>query len=93
MHAGTRMHRYRRHVRTTIDLRDEQHRALTVLAARRGLKGFSVLIQEAIDAYVDDLDDEETDALLALEGVLDEAAGEEVSRRIAEVRGSWRTAS
>ena len=40
-------------MRTTIEL-DNEHRArLLDLAARRGLKGFSAIVQEALDQYLD----------------------------------------
>ena len=39
-------------MRTTIELSDEHRGRLLELAARRGLKGFSVLVQEAVDMYL-----------------------------------------
>ena len=80
-------------MRTTIDLKPRHHQALTVLAARRGLKGFSTLVEEAVDAYLESVDDEEADALLSLEGVLDDEEADELDRRVGELRGRWRTAS
>ena len=39
-------------MRTTIELSDEHRSSLHALAARRGLRGYSKLIQEAVDLYV-----------------------------------------
>lgn len=40
-------------VRTTIEISDMQRVKLIALAAQRGEKGFSRLVQAAIDAYLD----------------------------------------
>lgn len=77
-------------MRTTIELREDQHRALGALAQRRGQRGFSQLVQEALDAYLDDLGADEVQALLGLEGTLSDEDARRVGERIAEVRGSWR---
>jgi hypothetical protein len=77
-------------MRTTIEMDDAHHRALSALAQQRGLRGFSQLVAEALDVYLDSLGDSETTALLALEGVLDEKAGVEVRDRIAAARQTWR---
>ncbi len=77
-------------MRTTVEITDEQHRALTAVAQRRGVRGFSVLVQEALDAYLRDLGADEIDALLSLEGSLEEAEAGEVRARIDAVRSQWR---
>lgn len=41
-----------RPMRTTIEITDEQRAKLLELAARRGEKGFSILVQEALDLYL-----------------------------------------
>jgi len=40
-------------MRTTIEMKPEHRSALLALAARRGEKGFSSLIAEAIEEYLD----------------------------------------
>lgn len=77
-------------MRTTIELREDQHRALAALAQRRGQRGFSQLVQEALDAYLDDLGADEVQALLGLEGTLGDEDARRVGERIAKLRGSWR---
>lgn len=77
-------------MRTTIELTAEQHDALTMLARRRGMRGFSLIVQEALDAYLADLGADEVDSLLALEGSIGDPEAGEVRRRITEARASWR---
>lgn len=45
-------------VRTTIELTDPVRARLLAIAARRGLKGFSGIVQAAVETYLDDLDSE-----------------------------------
>lgn len=77
-------------MRTTIEIDDQQHRALNALAQQRGLRGFSQLVQEALDAYLDNLGEAEIKGLLSLEGMLDAAAADAVRERIAAARQAWR---
>lgn len=78
-------------MRTTVEITDEQHRALSTVAQRRGLRGFSPLVQEALNAYLRDLDAQEVDLLLGLEGILDEDDEREMRSRIDVLRATWRT--
>lgn len=80
-------------MRTTVEITAAQHRALTSLANLRALRGFSALVQEALDAYLGDLVGDELDVLLGLEGSLthDEAAA--LEERIDAAWASWPTAS
>lgn len=77
-------------MRTTVEITSEQHRALTAVAQRRGLRGFSELVQEALDSYLRDLSGDEINFLLGLEGSLREDDEPEVRRRIKEARRAWR---
>lgn len=86
------MHVYDRRVRTTIELTDEQRARLLRLAALRGEKGFSRLVQEAVDAYLD-AQQGRADAIrhaLTLRGSLDEDEGAELEARRVDLRESWR---
>lgn len=80
-------------MRTTVEIRDDQRAALAALAARRGLRGFSRLIEEAIDAYLDQRRRDRVEDALALEGVLSDDEATEVHRRIDEAWSTWRPAS
>lgn len=77
-------------MRTTVEISDEQHRALSAVAQRRGLRGFSQLVQEAVDTYLQDLDTDETDLLLSLEGSINDQEAGELRSRIKAARAAWR---
>jgi hypothetical protein len=78
-------------MRTTVEISEEQHRALAELAQRRRLRGFSVLVQEALDAYLHAQGEQEVDSLLALRGSLSGRQAAGVESRIAAARATWRT--
>jgi predicted nucleic acid-binding protein len=84
-------------MRTTIELKPEHSAKLLELAARRGEKGFSSVIAEAIDTYLGDRTKKEfaRRRVLKLRGALSNAEGERpsgISRpcvdRAAEIRRS-----
>lgn len=77
-------------MRTTVEISEEQHRALSALAQRRGLRGFSQLVQEALESYLRDLDDDEIGVLLDLEGTLGEREEAELRARMGAARATWR---
>lgn len=77
-------------MRTTIEITEAHRRALSDLAKRRGVRGYSLLIQEALDSYLADLNAEELDVLLGLEGILDDAEEQEMRARIEDARTTWR---
>ena len=77
-------------MRTTVEISAHHHEALLAVARRRGLRGFSQLVQEALDAYLADLSADEVDSLLSLEGSLDEGEEREMRRRIEKARATWR---
>ncbi len=77
-------------MRTTIDITEEQHRALTALSARRSIRGFSPLVQEALDAYLAELGPDETDLLLSLEGSITAREARQIHERIDDQWRTWR---
>lgn len=77
-------------MRTTVEITDEQQRALSAIAQRRGVRGFSALVREALDVYLTSLNTDEVDLLLGLEGTLTESEAREVRSRIDDVRARWR---
>lgn len=79
-------------MRVTIEISDDQHQSLSALAQRRGVRGFSVLVQEAIEVYLADLAADEVDHLLSLEGTLTDDDAKEVRARVDAVRSAWRVA-
>jgi hypothetical protein len=79
-------------MRTTIELPDSQRARLLELAARRGEKGFSRLIQEAVDRLLaeDESRDVRVKAALALKGQMDNEAADALEASIQKIRSSWR---
>lgn len=79
-------------VRTTIDLPDELRGKLLELAARRGEKGFSSLVAEAVARYLGDEALKTArlrDAKGAL-GSLDDLAADALEASVRELRAQWR---
>ena len=79
-------------MRTTIELRNDQRARLLELAARRGEKGFSGLIQEAVDRYLEesDLKDSAVEEALEVLGTLGEDDARELRARVSAFRAEWR---
>ena len=79
-------------MRTTIEL-DDAHRAkLLELAARRGEKGFSRVISDALDAYWKSLRSPNgiRREVLKLRGSLSKKDAEGLRAATSEIRRSWR---
>jgi predicted DNA-binding protein len=79
-------------MRTTIELKDEHRARLLELAARRGEKGFSEIVAEAIETYLEALsrNEESRKAALELRGSLGEAESEALRQATRSLRESWR---
>ena len=79
-------------MRTTIELSEEQRAELLRLAAKRGLKGFSTLVQEALDEYLRQESKKLhlIDQALKLQGVLQGEDADEFEQRAQAIRSHWR---
>jgi metal-responsive CopG/Arc/MetJ family transcriptional regulator len=79
-------------MRTTVEIPDDLRARLLELAARRGEKGFSRLVQEALAHYLGELERRERLAreARALIGALDEGEAEALEASVRAARGSWR---
>ena len=79
-------------MRTTIEITDEQRARLLDIAARRGEKGFSRLVQTAIDRMLADDDSGEgrIKAALALKGSMGAKEADELAASVASIRSTWR---
>lgn len=79
-------------MRTTIELTEEQRAELLKLAAQRGLKGFSSLIQEAVDTFLNNQASRVRliEAALAMKGTLQNDAADEFEERTKSIRKIWR---
>lgn len=80
-----------RDMRTTIELSDEIRARLLELAARRGQRGFSSIVEEAVTRYLDEEErrQEAIDEARALRGALEEEA-EELEASVLHLRSRWR---
>jgi hypothetical protein len=79
-------------MRTTIELRPEHRAKLLELSARRGEKGFSSVIAEAIDTYLGTSAAAERRNRRALRqrGRLSTREAEELRRAVSRIREQWR---
>lgn len=79
-------------MRTTIELRNDQRARLLQIAAERGEKGFSGLVQEAVDHYLEELDrrDEAVAGAVAALGSLSDSEADALRERVAALRSRWR---
>jgi len=79
-------------MRTTIELSDDLRARLLRLAAERGQKGFSRVVQEAVEHYLiwDEARAAARQRALGLRGRLSDKAADAVEREIADLRGRWR---
>lgn len=79
-------------VRTTVEISDAQRAKLLEIAARRGEKGFSRLVQEALDRYLADEANrkERIDAALGLAGSMSDAAADALEASVRQIRSKWR---
>jgi metal-responsive CopG/Arc/MetJ family transcriptional regulator len=79
-------------MRTTVEINNEQRAELLKIAAQRGMKGFSSLVQEALDEYLKKYVGRKKAAAkaLALRGMLKGKEGIDFQKRVASIRELWR---
>ena len=79
-------------VRTTIEISDENRAKLLELAARRGEKGFSRLVDEAVTRYLAGLEEREKAKrkAIALKGTLLACEADGLRAATEQIRGKWR---
>lgn len=82
-------------MRTTIEIKDEHRVLLHTIAARRGWRGFSRVVEEAIEFYLKHhaSAEEARRALLERMGSWSSEEAEKLRTAIAEVREIWMTPS
>ncbi len=80
-------------MRTTIDLKEEHRALLHAIAARRGWRGYSRVVEEALEFYLrHHVESEEARrALLARKGAWSAKEAEGIRAAIAELRQRWTT--
>lgn len=79
-------------MRTTVEMKPEHRAALLALAARRGLKGFSPVLEEAIESFLKGESGREARRaeLLSLAGAVTGEEADDLRRRTEAIRESWR---
>ena len=79
-------------MRTTIEITEAQRAELLRLSAQRGEKGFSAVIREAVDFYLQAKAGRGAAIreALRLKGVLSDDEAEEMQRAASAARKSWR---
>ncbi|HTW47038.1 MAG TPA: hypothetical protein VMD92_03755 [Acidobacteriaceae bacterium] len=79
-------------MRTTVEMKPEHRSALLSLASRRGQKGFSAVLEEAIEHYLRAEQDREKrrKVLLSLGGSLSPKEADRMRRTARDLREHWR---
>jgi len=79
-------------MRTTVELSDSVRARLLELAARRGARGFSALVEEAVERYLEDEEARRRQAELARSviGSLSEDEADELRASVDVLRERWR---
>ena len=79
-------------MRTTIEIDDEQRAKLLEAAARRGEKGFSHIVREALSRYFEAEEERQEAVRKALKaiGTLPEAEADRLDDEVRGLRRSWR---
>ena len=79
-------------MRTTIELRDDQRARLLEIAGRRGEKGFSRLVQEAVDRFLEAeaRRDRATEAAVRALGSLPDESADRMRETARQLREQWR---
>lgn len=92
--AGLDMHMHVRQgscTRTTVEIPDDQRARLLELAARRGEKGLSGIVQEAIEMYLRDQQNQaRVKRAVGLRGRLSPKEADELVSATARIRKRWR---
>jgi polyhydroxyalkanoate synthesis regulator phasin len=79
-------------MRTTIELKPEHRSRLLAIAAQRGEKGFSNVLNEAVESYLGAQAERERkiQRVLQLQGVLTRKDAAALYKKVAALRASWR---
>lgn len=79
-------------MRTTVELSDTVRARLLELAARRGERGFSALVEEAVERYLQDEERRRDQAhrAKAVLGTLSDAEADELELSVRTLRERWR---
>lgn len=78
-------------MRTTIEISDEMRAKLLALAARRGLRGYSEIVNEALRLYLEQETEKNRDLedILSLAGSLNDTEAEVADKNMKEFWKRW----
>jgi len=78
-------------MRTTVEIPDRLRAALLTIAGKRGLRGYSQVVEEALDDYVRALTERDKDLaeILAMKGIWSDKDARETRQAVREVRRNW----
>jgi len=78
-------------MRTTIEIPDHYRSTLHSLAVKKGFRGYSRVIQEALDVYIDSLSrkDDLKHEILQIMGSWQEEEVSQTKEKILEMRNNW----
>jgi predicted ATP-dependent protease len=79
-------------MRTTIELKPEHRSRLIAIAAQRGEKGFSSVLNEAVESYLSEEAERAArrQRALQLRGIMKHKEAAELQKNAAALRASWR---
>jgi hypothetical protein len=79
-------------MRTTIEVKPEHRSRLLAMAAKRGEKGFSGVIREALEAYLGAEAERQRrrEKALRLRGALRPREADRLRKKVTALRSSWR---
>ena len=80
-------------MRTTIEIDNRLRAKLLALAARRGIRGYSSIVREAIEEYIarHEMTSADLEEVLNLKGSLGKEEAEEAQEAAQEFWGRWRS--
>lgn len=80
-------------MRTTVEITDYQRAEIARIASSRGLKGYSQIVQEALQEYIEreHCGHEAIEAALQLQGSLSTREADATEKTCLNVRDSWRS--
>lgn len=78
-------------MRTTIEISDRHRSALVSLAAQRGLRGYSEIVEEALERYLSEQEKHAQikEKILTLKGSWTQEETEQTRSRLRELREKW----
>ncbi len=79
-------------MRTTIELPDSLIGVLHALAVKKGYRGYSKVIKDALDFYLKENERRETrkEKVLMMRGSWSQTEAEEIRARLEEIRKNWK---